>query len=174
MAVRKRRYYTTVIQRKGRKGWYVRFSYAGRRIWRLGGMTRKAAEQYAAEITRRVKAGLPPEDEPPPRSDITFAKFLPIHLKHLKADHQPSTYENERLRLQNVAQPAFKGMVPNVNYFCAATTITLVQVNGGIMGGSCPPWAEGPKALTSPPAGGANSHDVRVSHASTPLLLPRP
>ena len=111
MAVRKRRYYTTVIQRKGRKGWYVRFSYAGRRIWRLGGMTRKAAEQYAAEITRRVKAGLPPEDEPPPRSDITFTKFLPIHLKHLKADHQTSTYENERLRLQNVAQPAFKGMV---------------------------------------------------------------
>lgn len=106
-----RRYYTTVTRRRGREGWYVRFSYGGRRVWRLGGMTRKAAEQYAAEITRRVKAGLPFEDEPPARSDIRFEKFLEIHLRHLEAEHQTSTFKNEKSRLESVAQPAFQGQV---------------------------------------------------------------
>ncbi len=71
----------------------------------------QAAEQYAAEVTRRVKAGLPFEDEPPTRSDITFDKFLTIHLKHLEAEHQTSTFKNERSRLNSVALPAFKGLV---------------------------------------------------------------
>ncbi len=104
-----KRYFTTVCQRPGREGWYVRFSYAGRRVWRLGGLSRGDAEAYAATVTKRVKAGLPPEEEKPSARVVLFETFLSEHLKLLDAEHSPTTVRDEKNRLNNVALPFFTG-----------------------------------------------------------------
>jgi integrase len=51
---------------------------------------------------------LPPEDEPPPRCELKFERFVAIHLRHLKAEHAVSTFKNENYRLRNVVIPAFR------------------------------------------------------------------
>jgi integrase len=103
---RSRRYFGSVYRRKGREGWYVRFTYHERRVSRFGGSTKRDAENYLAYVQLRVKAGLPPDEEEP--EEVRFPDFLKDYLKKIKAEHAASTYENEEPRLKNKIEPYFK------------------------------------------------------------------
>lgn len=102
-----RRNFGNVLQVKKRPGWYVRFSWTGKRLWRYGGSTAAEARQTLSRLQMRLEAGVDLRaalhevygDELDDRGQLaeikTFREAVTAHMEYRRARWRPSTLRSD-------------------------------------------------------------------------------
>lgn len=102
-----RRNFGNVLHVKKRPGWYIRFSWRGKRVWRWGGDTAAEARRRLARVQTRLEAGDDVGvalheicgDELERQGELagikTFREAVVAHMEYRRARWRPSTLRSD-------------------------------------------------------------------------------
>lgn len=112
---RRRRVFGTIKQRPPRRGFYVLFSWAGRRYERAGGPTREIAQSRLTEVELLLKRGVAVEVVlaevfgDTHGTKLTFREAVPQYLEYAATRKKPSTIAGDTYRLALMARAPWAG-----------------------------------------------------------------